>query len=218
MAGSVNKPCQKCGKAYSRPKKCSDGQWAGRKFCSKRCAAKRISVPDVEIVSIYNRGSSSTEIAKLFGISGAHVLRILKASGVTIRSASEGMKISHSRPSTLAKLSASSSGRVHTEATKDKLRKLVGPLNANWRNGMTISAQGYLVFTASEENGAHAGKALHTEIAEWKIGRPLMDGEVVHHKDRNKLNNDPSNLQVMTASDHAKLHFLAGEFTRKKHA
>lgn len=213
-----NKSCHKCGKLYGRPKKCSEGQWQGRKFCSKRCAAKRISVPDVEIVALYNRGASSPEIAEMYGISGTHVLRILKANGTTIRSASEGKKLSHSRPSTIAKMKSSATGRTLSETAKEKLRKLVGPLNHNWRNGLTVSAQGYLVFTSSVDNGVHAGKALHTEIAEWKIGRPLREGEVVHHKDRNKLNNDPSNLQVMSASDHAKLHFLAGEFKRKKHA
>ena len=29
---------------------------------------------------------------------------------------------------------------------------------------------------------------------------------VVHHKDHDRLNNDPSNLAIMTASEHTKLH------------
>lgn len=37
-------------------------------------------------------------------------------------------------------------------------------------------------------------------VARWsagnKLGRPLREGEVVHHKDRNKKNNDPGNLWV----------------------
>lgn len=37
---------------------------------------------------------------------------------------------------------------------------------------------------------------VHRWMAEKKLGRKLKSGEVVHHKDRNKRNNTPSNLHV----------------------
>ena len=40
--------------------------------------------------------------------------------------------------------------------------------------------------------GAHE----HRIVAERMLGRPLKPGEVVHHIDFNKRNNDPSNLMV----------------------
>jgi len=46
----------------------------------------------------------------------------------------------------------------------------------------------------------------HILIMEDLIGRRLVKWEVVHHKDWNKLNNLPSNLEMMTASEHNKLH------------
>ena len=47
----------------------------------------------------------------------------------------------------------------------------------------------------------------HVLNAEEKIGRYLYDDEVVHHKDRDKSNNDPSNLIVFTsASAHLRFH------------
>ncbi len=46
----------------------------------------------------------------------------------------------------------------------------------------------------------------HRIIASKKLGRPLRDNEVVHHRDGNKLNNRPSNLQVMSRSEHWKTH------------
>ncbi len=46
----------------------------------------------------------------------------------------------------------------------------------------------------------------HRLVAEYMIGRPLLPGEVVHHIDECRTNNDPSNLQVMTRSDHSSLH------------
>ena len=48
---------------------------------------------------------------------------------------------------------------------------------------------------------------LHRVQAEKKIGRKLKKGEIVHHKNGNKLDNRLSNLEVMTQSQHATLHF-----------
>lgn len=60
------------------------------------------------------------------------------------------------------------------------------------------------------------GKHIHRVIAEQMIGRPLAKGEIVHHIDGNKHNNDPSNLQVMTQSEHMKLHLAEMMQARKK--
>lgn len=54
---------------------------------------------------------------------------------------------------------------------------------------MYKNTNGYLCFKGSQ-------KPLHRWMAEKKLGRPLKAGEVVHHKDRNKLNNSPQNLWV----------------------
>lgn len=47
---------------------------------------------------------------------------------------------------------------------------------------------------------------LHRRVMELHLGRVLKDDEVVHHKDGNGLNNEISNLQLMTKSEHSKLH------------
>lgn len=51
------------------------------------------------------------------------------------------------------------------------------------------------------------GRHEHRVVAEQMLGRSLLLGEIVHHIDGNKQNNDPSNLQVMTQNDHAREHF-----------
>lgn len=43
-------------------------------------------------------------------------------------------------------------------------------------------------------------------LMELEIGRQLLPNEHVHHKDRNPLNNELSNLKIMTNKDHAAEH------------
>ena len=55
----------------------------------------------------------------------------------------------------------------------------------------------------------HYGRHLHRVVAEEMLGRPLLKGEVVHHKDGDKQNNNPSNLEVFSSqAEHAREHFL----------
>lgn len=46
----------------------------------------------------------------------------------------------------------------------------------------------------------------HRVVMENILGRLLLPGEVVHHKDRDGHNNEPGNLELMTSGTHAALH------------
>ena len=76
-----------------------------------------------------------------------------------------------------------------TAETREKIR------NAHLNNGNGV--------TYTKLYGVHE----HRLVAEKKIGRKLLPGEVVHHIDGNKRNNNPDNLIVFPSqSAHAQHH------------
>lgn len=48
---------------------------------------------------------------------------------------------------------------------------------------------------------------LHRYIMECYLGRKLTKDEIVHHKDGNKLNNNISNLELLSRAEHIKKHY-----------
>lgn len=46
----------------------------------------------------------------------------------------------------------------------------------------------------------------HREIMEAHVGRKLLDTEIVHHKNENRLDNRIENLQIMTRAEHMNHH------------
>lgn len=66
--------------------------------------------------------------------------------------------------------------------------------------------------TYTKEYSRHA----HRIAAEKKLGRPLKPGEVVHHIDENKRNNDPANLIIFPSQrEHARYHAKMRAFFAK---
>ena|SRR3990167_7674474 len=61
------------------------------------------------------------------------------------------------------------------------------------------------------------GRHQHRVVAEKVLGRKLKKGEIVHHIDENKHNNDPRNLAVIDRADHARIHWY-GKSKRKTRA
>jgi HNH endonuclease len=71
----------------------------------------------------------------------------------------------------------------------------------------TLNVDGYWVICGEYE---------HRIVAERKLGRRLKEGEVVHHIDGDRLNNDPDNLEILSSqSEHMKLHMRKAKTTKR---
>lgn len=203
----LTKECHFCKAVFLKPKNYSKKQWEAREYCSRKCGASKITIPESKVAALYLSDKlSSEEIGRKYDISGVQVRRILKKQNIEIRPSSENKKISHSRQNAKEKMRKSATGRRLSESAKEKLRALTGIKNAQWGGGLTLSTGGYLQFSASPANGEHSTVFLHRLIAEWKYGRRVKKGEHVHHIDGNKLNNHPDNLVILSASQHATIH------------
>lgn len=97
--------------------------------------------------------------------------------------------------------------------------KLKGKKNASWKSDIKINTYGYKMirmldhlFKNSDdfvfEHRLVAEKYLLTEETSVEInGKKYLKPDLeVHHKDQNKLNNDPNNLIILTKSEHRALH------------
>lgn len=51
----------------------------------------------------------------------------------------------------------------------------------------------------------------HRHVMELHLGRKLLPDEIVHHKDRDRRNNNINNLELTTHSQHAKDHHKRNE-------
>jgi hypothetical protein len=82
-----------------------------------------------------------------------------------------------------------------------------GPNNAHWTGGKYVSKQGYIiVYNPNYTCDADRYLLEHRVIMEQYIGRPLTEDEDVHHINGDRQDNRIENLQLLTSSEHSKLH------------
>lgn len=137
----------------------------------------KIPLPTKEIQEIYLIQKKSTpEIASIYGVGPATIQRLLRSSGVDIRSTSEAQK------------QAYINGRV------PRLNDGHGP---NWKGGRKMR-MGYIEVLVGRKQYMKE----HRLVMEGFLGRKLRKTELVHHKNGIKTDNRIENLTIVTREHH----------------
>lgn len=82
-----------------------------------------------------------------------------------------------------------------------------GENNGKWKGGKVINVQGYRLIKKFDHPNSHDGYVLeHRLLAENVLGRFLTKHEVVHHINKNILDNRLKNLTILSKGDHGRIH------------
>lgn len=86
-----------------------------------------------------------------------------------------------------------------------------GEANPNWKGGRKTMATGYIMIASPDHPYKGTGGYVmeHRLVMEKELGRYLETQEIVHHKNGNRQDNRPENLEVTTKKEHYKEHFDA---------
>lgn len=91
-----------------------------------------------------------------------------------------------------------------------------GPRNNHWKGGRIVDKDGYvLVLQRSHPHANRHGYVReHRLVMEKLVGRVLDPKEVVHHRNRNKQDNSPENLQLFSENREHLKEELTGKVPR----
>lgn len=146
---------------------------------------------------LYKKGLSIPEVHSETGIPLSTLRSRFKKEGI-LRSRGDGV-----RKAVLKGRYNKNGGKFERSLeTKEKLsvsRKKLGDEKAI---GFRFTTNGYMEFT----RGGFKGRLVHDVLMEKIIKRPIQKDECVHHKDGNRCNNHPDNLELMTRKKHASHH------------
>jgi hypothetical protein len=130
----------------------------------------------------YDEAGSVSELARRLGKSGGTIRYHLRRCGVEIRS--EGF--------------ASPKSVRHFGADSNR-----------WKGGTYRRPDGYIYEYAPDHPAAGRAKGYvlqHRLVMEAKLGRPLLDTELVHHINEVKDDNRPENLEIYERPAHIRHH------------
>jgi hypothetical protein len=144
---------------------------------------------------MYKSGMSIPEVSEATGIPRSTLRFRFKKAGI-LRSRADGV------------VNAGKKGRLGTgmrgkkRVFSDEWKSNIAKGKTGVGKGVSLKPSGYIELTMGENKG----RGQHVVVMEEFIGRKLFSNECVHHKDHDKTNNSLDNLELMTRSEHARLH------------
>ncbi len=84
-------------------------------------------------------------------------------------------------------------------------RKWIGKKATAWKGGRFKTIDGYIAIRDSSLK--HGYILEHRLVMQKKLKRLLKSKEIVHHINKNRSDNRPKNLKIVTKGKHNKIHF-----------
>lgn len=126
--------------------------------------------------------------------------------------AAEGLSLSE-----IARRIGTKNQCVRAHMTRNNIQYLyrhsVGRNNSAWKGGRIADKSGYVLVHCPDHPHANRNGYIreHRLVMEKNLGRHLLPDEVVHHKDENKQNNHPDNLELYTTNAEHLAETLRGQ-------
>lgn len=146
--------------------------------------------------NLYCSGMSIPEVSQATGVPKSTLRFRFKKAGI-LRGRAEGVRNAGARGRMSRNLGCKRTFTPEWCRNISRAKKGKG-------SGVTVKSSGYVAITMGE----HKHRSQHVVLMEQAIGRRLADDECVHHIDHDKHNNSLDNLQLMTKSEHARLHAI----------
>ena len=169
---------------------------------------RKLNLPTDEIISLYENGMPCTEIANKFDCSTKPIKYRLKENNIELRGPKtvdieqKELKEAVSNSNSVKELAEKFD--CHRSTIDKKLEKYnINPPSQYDKKATLADINGYQVMQCGV---VHKGVLIHRLLAVSEYGYDEVCDNVVHHKNGIKWDNRPDNIEVMTRSDHSKLH------------
>lgn len=92
-----------------------------------------------------------------------------------------------------------------------------GSKNPRWKGGIKIENQYKYIYCPTHPFCVKGYVAEHRLVMEKHLGRTLLQSEIIHHINGNKLDNRIENLMCVSRGEHNKLHNRGNQYSKHRY-